>query len=73
MGPLSDLLMLAKVGGLVLIDVVTLLAWELADPLQHNQVTIGSEVGRNLCFVIWRKKIATKVMNEQDRLTNWLI
>ncbi|XP_068708360.1 gamma-aminobutyric acid type B receptor subunit 1-like [Montipora foliosa] len=42
-GPLSDWLMLAKVGGLVLIDVVTLLAWELADPLQHNQVTIRSE------------------------------
>ncbi|XP_068724808.1 gamma-aminobutyric acid type B receptor subunit 1-like [Montipora capricornis] len=42
-GPLSDWLMLAKVGGLVLIDVVTLLAWELADPLQHNQLTIRSE------------------------------
>ncbi|XP_068708409.1 gamma-aminobutyric acid type B receptor subunit 1-like isoform X2 [Montipora foliosa] len=42
-GPLSDWLMLAKVGGLVLIDVVTLLAWELADPLQHNQVTIRRE------------------------------
>ena len=52
MGPLSDWLMLAKVGGLVLIDVVTLLAWELADPLQHIEVTIRSEVGRNFTCVL---------------------
>ncbi|XP_068724834.1 gamma-aminobutyric acid type B receptor subunit 1-like isoform X2 [Montipora capricornis] len=48
LGPLSDWSMLAMVGGIVLIDVVTLLAWELADPLQQNQTTIRTELVHRL-------------------------
>ncbi|XP_068724807.1 gamma-aminobutyric acid type B receptor subunit 1-like [Montipora capricornis] len=57
LGPLSDWLMLAMVGGIVLIDVVTLLAWELADPLQHNQTTIRTERNPNNPFEIIEHKL----------------
>jgi len=36
--------MLAMVGGIVLIDVAILLAWELEDPLQHEKVDLWEEV-----------------------------
>ena len=44
LGPLSDWSMLAMVGGIVLIDVAILLAWELEDPLQHEKVDLWEEV-----------------------------
>jgi len=43
LGPLSDWSMLAMVGGIVLIDVAILLAWELEDPLQHEKVDLWEE------------------------------
>ena len=44
LGPLSDWSMLAMVGGIVLIDVATLVAWEIEDQLQHTVVNLTEEV-----------------------------
>ena len=44
LGPLSDWWMLAMVFGIVVIDVVLLVAWELTDPLQHEEVVVDKKV-----------------------------
>ena len=46
LGPLSDWWMLAMVGGIVLIDVAILVAWEVTDPLQHHKVNLTEKVRR---------------------------
>ena len=44
LGPLSDWWMLAMVGGIVLIDVALLTAWEVADPLEWEQYNFTEKV-----------------------------
>ena len=44
LGPLSDWWMLAMVSGIVLIDVVLLVAWEITDPLQHEDAVVDTKV-----------------------------
>ena len=44
LGPLSDWWMLAMVFGIVVIDVVLLVAWELTDPLQHEEAVVNKKV-----------------------------
>ena len=44
LGPLSDWWMLAMVGGIVLIDVALLTAWEVEDPLKRTQFNFTEEV-----------------------------
>ncbi|KAM7451763.1 hypothetical protein ABFA07_000778 [Porites harrisoni] len=43
LGPLSDWWMLAMVFGIVVIDVVLLVAWELTDPLQHEEAVVDEK------------------------------
>ena len=44
LGPLSDWWMLAMVGGIILIDVALLTAWELADRLTYEKYNFTEEV-----------------------------
>ena len=48
LGPLSDWWMLAMVFGIVMIDVVLLVAWELTDPLQHEEAVVDKKVSRQI-------------------------
>ena len=48
LGPLSDWWMLAMVFGIVVIDVVLLVAWELTDPLQHEEAVVDKKVSRQI-------------------------
>ena len=41
---LSDWRILAMVFGIVVIDVVLLVVWELTDPLQHEEVVVEKKV-----------------------------
>ena len=41
---LSDWRILAMVFGIVVIDMVLLVAWELTDPLQHEEVVVDKKV-----------------------------
>lgn len=52
LGPLSDWWMLAMVSGIVVIDVVLLVAWEITDPLQHEDAVVDTKVSGQIttCF-----------------------
>ena len=56
LGPLSDWWMLAMVGGIVLIDVALLTAWEVEDPLRWKQYNFTEEVS----------KINEKTLTDED-------
>jgi len=50
LGPLSDWWMLAMIGGIILIDMALLTAWEVTDPLrweQHNFTELVRKINDN--------------------------
>ena len=64
LGPLSDWWMVAMVGGIVLIDVILLTAWDFKDPLQRTQFNFTEpEV---------RKKITIHVLASKGRMSDSL-
>lgn len=48
LGPLSDWWMLAMVGGIVLIDVGIMVAWEIEDPLEWAQQNFTERVSKEM-------------------------
>ncbi|XP_078368681.1 gamma-aminobutyric acid type B receptor subunit 1-like [Oculina patagonica] len=69
LGPLTDWWMLAMVGGIVLIDVALLTAWEVEDPLQWTQFNFTEEKNPDEPYVI---TIPTLNACTAKYLTVWL-